>query len=1200
MKNKISRILGVVLTLALLSSLAVVTAPVAAQPGENVWDDIGMPTLYEDTDVGHMEITSNGVLFAALYDEYDISWSVVRSEDDGYTWVPTELDAFYLGGDLYSAAAITDIVASPNYANDEVVYVACYGGGVYRLGDAGDAMPILLKHPYANLNDTGSATELYDIDVWFDGEYNWIMAATDVDVLVLKDDPMFENWRDQDLSIFDEGNGAFNWVYEVAFAPDFAASSLIWAIMADDDTPEDFWVVSTINPGQWGWLVDAVEVSLVTDASPFVDLAFPDFYDSDDPLLYAALSGGWPADLNDNGNLYMIEASLFPGTTDATPLLADDYDIVSVEVSGETILAGATCYSTIFRSDNAGDTFDLIGYDAIAGEHEGKGPTGMGWTHVYMDITAGAFDTNDGVVYISTVDNGYGQSAVSKSEDGGVTYNQVGLIDDYLDPNSGEGIRDLAFSPPVGASQPALMITDNDDADYSLWRTVDIGAAKPVWVRVLCGDTGSFPWNVNFDAYFYSVEYAMDMSAIMLYGDDLTGSGEDIWKSTDNAQTFTHWRTLPSGVTSINDWVVYDAATIYCATNDGFYGTSRFGPATSELPGENLMSIALQPGFVSDDPDNSVVIVGNNNGDIFVSADAGDNWGDAQAVDDTVTGLGTAAEGDVFVAFDDDFANNGLIYFATSGPTTSSVIGQAVVDTVDLVLDDIEALADDDTDTAVGHFSGIVVAGDNALYAIGGETYEDDATPTADVEVSGTVNVFAPSIMSSGWFGLSADSVTVLSGSFIDGELLNVISSTLVVTGPIIPPPPVVWSGTAGDIIVEGQNSLATGVIHVSPYPTQVWWGVASVPTIGEVMMVVGSSIYADVIDTTPPATVTIAPQLYRLLLHEGDNVWETEALGDEDYSTTGLWLTSGSNILWTIVDTDDTDAGFDMPYALEDTVSGKVTGVSASGIGETKATVSWTEMIGALEYEVVWDSTEEFVDEAELMLTGLDDNTDYDVKVRVAVGEPFHSRWSDAYTFPTLETIAPPVAPFDLVPANGAINIPIDGPAFAWDPVSNADHYEFEISTSPDFSTILYNDYDLDESYLVLTTPLEYETDYYWRVRAVSSTGTKSVWRTSVFTTLAEAEPPIVVEPPPTPTIILPTPTVEVDIPDITLLPPAITVEPPDVTVDIPQPTITTVQPVIEMPEEVTPAYIWAIVGIGAVLVIAVIVLNIRTRRVV
>jgi hypothetical protein len=64
---------------------------------------------------------------------------------------------------------------------------------------------------------------------------------------------------------------------------------------------------------------------------------------------------------------------------------------------------------------------------------------------------------------------------------------------------------------------------------------------------------------------------------------------------------------------------------------------------------------------------------------------------------------------------------------------------------------------------------------------------------------------------------------------------------------------------------------------------------------------------------------------------------------------------------------------------------------------------------------------------------------------------------------------------------------------------------------------------------------------------------------------------------PPVTPTIILPTPTVILPTP----------------TVVIPtQPTPTTVK------EEISPAYIWAIIIIGAILVIAVIVLIVRTRR--
>ena len=100
---------------------------------------------------------------------------------------------------------------------------------------------------------------------------------------------------------------------------------------------------------------------------------------------------------------------------------------------------------------------------------------------------------------------------------------------------------------------------------------------------------------------------------------------------------------------------------------------------------------------------------------------------------------------------------------------------------------------------------------------------------------------------------------------------------------------------------------------------------------------------------------------------------------------------------------------------------------------------------------------------------------------------------------------------------------------------------------------------------------------------------------------------PPVIVEPPPTPTIVLPAPQVTVIPPDvdITLPAPIVTVIPPDITVEVP-PVVTVTQlpqPTLELPvaeDPGTPVYIWVIVGIGAILTIAVIVLIIRTRRVV
>jgi hypothetical protein len=102
--------------------------------------------------------------------------------------------------------------------------------------------------------------------------------------------------------------------------------------------------------------------------------------------------------------------------------------------------------------------------------------------------------------------------------------------------------------------------------------------------------------------------------------------------------------------------------------------------------------------------------------------------------------------------------------------------------------------------------------------------------------------------------------------------------------------------------------------------------------------------------------------------------------------------------------------------------------------------------------------------------------------------------------------------------------------------------------------------------------------TTYYWRVRVSGTTYGPliSEWSDVGSFTVAEAfvEPPVeVVVPPPTPA-------------------PEITVEVPDVVVQLPP----------EQPAEpVIPTYmLWLIIGIGAVLIIALVILIVRTRRVV
>jgi hypothetical protein len=198
-----------------------------------------------------------------------------------------------------------------------------------------------------------------------------------------------------------------------------------------------------------------------------------------------------------------------------------------------------------------------------------------------------------------------------------------------------------------------------------------------------------------------------------------------------------------------------------------------------------------------------------------------------------------------------------------------------------------------------------------------------------------------------------------------------------------------------------------------------------------------------------------------------------------------------------------------------------------------------------------------------------------YQWRVCVDARFPALGPWSEVREFTTAMGAGqwtPGTVPAGIGPAAGAVDQPLK-PGFQWNPsVVGTTGYEFEISTSSATdadgyftSTVVSK---IGASALTTTAytcevALKYSTTYVWHVRAIMATG-NSGWFTGTFTTMAEP--------------VAPTPPVTIqEVPDIT-------VESPDITV-----------------EEVTPVPNWAlyvIIIIGAVLVIFVIVLILRTRR--
>ena len=174
------------------------------------------------------------------------------------------------------------------------------------------------------------------------------------------------------------------------------------------------------------------------------------------------------------------------------------------------------------------------------------------------------------------------------------------------------------------------------------------------------------------------------------------------------------------------------------------------------------------------------------------------------------------------------------------------------------------------------------------------------------------------------------------------------------------------------------------------------------------------------------------------------------------------------------------------------------------------------------------------------------------------------------------------------LVPAIAAMGVGIN-PTFTWGAVAGADNYDFvlseEIGQDDPFAIPEYADTCRINAHVAKKT-LKYNTQYHWRVRPSRVIGIeelapgdvrdiveKGAWTEGLFITMTEPEeeePPIIIEPQePTPA-------------------PIINIEP------------IVIPPAEADPVQVIPDYLlWIIIAVGAILVIAVIVLIVRTRRV-
>jgi len=221
-----------------------------------------------------------------------------------------------------------------------------------------------------------------------------------------------------------------------------------------------------------------------------------------------------------------------------------------------------------------------------------------------------------------------------------------------------------------------------------------------------------------------SLDYATDSTIYVADG------STTMRKSSNGGDTFSNIG-VPAAVTAL---VVVDKDTYFTGATAKVYKSGRWKAATG-LDGD-VKSIALSPGYATD----STVLVGNDDGDIFISSDDGAKF-TRIGIDDEMGDMAT-----VTVLPDKGFVQNTTIYAGSS--INTSGVKRATSTARSETTAAFKAL-DDDGDSLV--VNGLVAGTDGTLYAASGAAdmgIRRSLDPLTAISAPGATPVTAPTFES--------------------------------------------------------------------------------------------------------------------------------------------------------------------------------------------------------------------------------------------------------------------------------------------------------------------------------------------------------------------------------------------------------------------------------------------------------------------
>jgi len=1158
MNRKVYRLFSAVMVLVMAVTLSGIGLIQGAAPASAItalkWVEIPTPgtddlQLFPGSDVGSIAVSPDGAtLFAAVLDsspDYPPGaggpngWRVFKSIDGGYTWRET---GFYDDAHATDPSDIVDIVVSPLWENNQYVYVATQtrvwwsSDSGNNFGQMGSVIGVIPANPI-NCMDVGVDKDgLLRVVVGngaIDGAYN-----ADVYLLV------YDTWVRQHVGVglctvlcASSGNYV-DAVLDVAFAPTYGDEAMagsgygwIFALVRTEHFAPPSHVDQAIlrcetqaveitgDVGNWGAPVQdayfyhngAIECPGGSFSSQDCgilavrgSMAFADDFADQQSVFVGMTAWDCPpgATVNPRGDVFRVDVGqgiIYPSAiADLNVRSANTQcNIWSLDVSGNAdtayILAGlhetsttgapSTWQSGAHFSDNGGATW-MPSF---------KPPSGMltaipgdQWNEPNL-VMAPDFGTS-GIAYCGT----YGAFSgfwVTVYE--GTSWNGRGLLD--MDTQS---ITSIAVSPNYASDENMFMVQKMTIELFGplgiLWETQDAGSH---W-EVILAMNSMFPLpGVNVD-----------------------------------------WVELPHGWPSDNSIFVTGRMSVQPAATQSMIIRSNDGGKTftTFIQGPQDPGFIYRPpafGSCWDTPDTDTMFIGDNNGGVWYTDNAGFGW---NKCDSSVIPVGQAItdlverDGALLIGTDE-----GTVYFCYDWQTDFSI-------------------------QRVGEMVGAV--GDWTSVAFDAEYELNDIVYCGLYDTGGTENgnVWRFDLGASVWEQISDTRITYVPANWVNPPV-RFSDPPINGTFPM-------WVGS-----VDGAgNPIGGGALKCGKEGT-----LYTLDTNFNASNGVGNLSWR----CTDPELATINLGTEPLWEPLGDGLGQPYNPIDQKGRLTGdLEVVTGSNILfaigldddlvptiWTYHDTLTADLG---PLDLIRPANAAI-GVGTLAADNTEAclTLQWEPATDATKYE--WEigtSPELTVDGGFVSLWAHAQFTGYqggDVDTQrftngeaiagclppgetyywhVRVVQPFQSPWSEIWSFTTMPTSAAE-RPLLTSPASGEPNV-IRRPAFTWTQAVGAEKYELRVweCANPGFPVIEKTGDDNAVTCTSFQAPqdLKYDTNYCWQVKAIG--GNDPVSATGTFTTMAQ---PAVVE------------------------------------------------------EEGTPFWVWVVIGVSALMLVAVIVLIVLTKKV-